>query len=254
MQVWPAIDLRGGRCVRLQQGDYQRETVFGDDPAAIARHWVAQGAACLHLVDLDAARDGQPANAQAVRAIIQAAGVPIQLGGGIRDEAAIDRWLQCGVARLVVGTQALRDADWFRRMCRRFPGQLALGVDARDGLVATHGWRSTSQTRATELVDQFRGEPLAAVIYTDVQTDGMLQGPNLPAVAELLHRVASPLIASGGVTTADDVAALARLGVSGCIIGRALYEGRLELRQALAAARAAQSAGSQTATTTTPSH
>ncbi len=235
-EIWPAIDLRGGQCVRLQQGDYQRETVFGDDPTAMARHWAQLGADRLHLVDLDGARDGKPTNAMVVAAIVKALTIPCQLGGGIRDEATIRSMLDLGVARLVVGTKALREPEWFRRVCRQFPGQLALGLDARNGMVATDGWLKTSSTSAIDLARQFDGEPVAAVIYTDIDTDGMLQGPNLAAVEALCAAVDLPVIASGGVTRVDDISALARLPVTGCIVGRALYEGQLKLGEALAAA------------------
>ena len=236
MQIWPAIDLRGGKCVRLQQGDYSRETVFGDDPAAMARHWAGQGGECLHLVDLDGARDGRPANLPAIRAILAAVEIPCELGGGIRDEQTIGELLELGLSRLVIGTKAVSEPDWLRRMVRRFPGRLALGIDARDGRVATAGWLETSELAAVELARLFAGEPLASLIYTDIATDGMLAGPNLQAMAEMRAATALPLIASGGVSTAQDVAALAALGVDGCIIGRALYEGSLKLADALAAA------------------
>jgi phosphoribosylformimino-5-aminoimidazole carboxamide ribotide isomerase len=236
MRVWPAIDLRGGKCVRLRQGDYQRETVYGDNPAAMARQWVGQGACCLHLVDLDGARDGSTANFQAVRQIVTAVDVPCELGGGIRDEETIARYLKLGLSRLVIGTRALKEPDWFRQMCRRFPGQLALGIDAKGGLVATDGWLATSTTSAIELARQFATEPLTAIIYTDISRDGMLQGPNLAAMAEMDAAVDLPVIASGGVTTAADVRELAKIGLDGCIIGRALYEGTLTLAEALAAA------------------
>lgn len=238
MRIWPAIDLRGGKCVRLRQGDYQRETVFGDDPVAMARRWVDEGADCLHLVDLDAARGGNGVNHAAIQAIVQAVDVPCELGGGIRDLAALERFLAMGLDRLVVGSRALRDGDWFSQMCRQFPGKLALGLDARDGRVATDGWLETSDVSATDLARRYLNEPLAAIIYTDIATDGMLAGPNLPAMAEMLAAVGQvPLVASGGVTRAADVAALAELGVAGCIIGRALYEGVLSLGDALGAAR-----------------
>jgi phosphoribosylformimino-5-aminoimidazole carboxamide ribotide isomerase len=236
MQIWPAIDLRGGKCVRLRQGDYQRETVYGDDPAEMARRWVGEGATCLHLVDLDGARDGTTANLQAVQAILAAVSVPCELGGGIRDEGAIERLLGLGLARLVIGTKALKEPDWFRGVAHRFPGQLALGIDAKAGLVATDGWLNTSTTRAVELARQFAGEPLAAIIYTDIARDGMLQGPNLEAMAEMNAAVDIDVIASGGVTAAEDVRQLAAIGLAGCIVGRALYEGTLTLGEALAVA------------------
>jgi phosphoribosylformimino-5-aminoimidazole carboxamide ribotide isomerase len=236
MQIWPAIDLRGGKCVRLRQGDYQRETIYGDDPAEMARRWVSQGATCLHLVDLDGARSGGHANLRAVEAILAAAKVPCELGGGIRDDATIERLLGIGLARLVVGTRALKEPDWFRAVARRFPAQLALGIDAKGGFVATDGWLQTSATRAVELAQQFANEPLAAIIYTDIARDGMLQGPNFEALAEMNATVEIEVIASGGVTTADDIRRLAGLGLAGCIVGRALYEGTLTLADALAAA------------------
>jgi phosphoribosylformimino-5-aminoimidazole carboxamide ribotide isomerase len=236
VEVWPAIDLRGGKCVRLQQGDYDRETVFGDDPATIARQWVEQGARHLHLVDLDGARDGQPRNLEAVSAILKTVELESELGGGIRDEATIRQLLDLGLSRLVIGTLAIREPDWFRSMCRLFPHRLVLGIDARDGKVATHGWLQTSDMAATELARQFSNEPLAAIIYTDIATDGMLAGPNLVAMAEMQSAVDLPLIASGGVTTAADVGQLAAIPVAGCIIGRALYEGTVTLPDALTAA------------------
>jgi len=238
MQIWPAIDLRGGRCVRLQQGDYGRETVFGEDPAAMARHWASQGADRLHLVDLDGARDGKAGNRASIEAIVRAVDFPCQLGGGIRDEAAIRDRLSLGVARVVIGTAALKEPEWFRKMCRLFPGKLCLGIDARDGWVATAGWLETSQTKAYDLARQFLDEPLAAVIFTDIATDGMLAGPNAPAMAEMQQTMAKVgVIASGGVTTAADVARLAAVPMAGAIIGRALYEGTLTLTDALAAAK-----------------
>jgi phosphoribosylformimino-5-aminoimidazole carboxamide ribotide isomerase len=236
MQIWPAIDLRGGRCVRLSQGDYSRETVYGDDPAQMARQFVAAGAECLHLVDLDGAKDGTSANLDAVRAILAAVKIPCELGGGIRDEGIIKRLLALGLSRLVVGTRALKEPDWFRTVAGKFPGKLALGIDAKGGRVATHGWLETSDVAAIDLARELSSAPIAAVIYTDISRDGMLAGPNLPAMAEMKGALSVPVIASGGVTTAKDVADLARLGLDGCIIGRALYEGTLTLPEALAAA------------------
>jgi phosphoribosylformimino-5-aminoimidazole carboxamide ribotide isomerase len=239
MQIWPAIDLRGGKCVRLRQGDYQRETIYGDDPAEMARRWVDQGATCLHLVDLDGARDGTNANLAAVKQIVAAVQVPCELGGGIRDEGTIERLLGIGLSRLVVGTRALKEPEWFRAVVRRFPGQLALGIDAKGGFVATDGWLETSKTSAVDLAGQFAGEPLAAIIYTDIARDGMLQGPNFEAMAEMNDAVEQEVIASGGVTKAEDVRRLAALGLAGCIVGRALYEETLTLAAALAAAEEA---------------
>lgn len=240
MQIWPAIDLRGGKCVRLQQGDYGRETVFADDPVAMARQLVDGGAECLHLVDLDGAREGKPVNLDSIRAIVEAVEVPCELGGGIRDEAAIRSVIDdLGLARIVISTQALREPDWFRRMVAEFPGKLVLGIDARDGMVATDGWLKTSSTRAIDFAKQFEPEPLAAIIYTDIARDGMLGGPNLETMRSMQQAVRLSVVASGGVSSAADVAALAAIPMAGCIIGRALYEGKITLADALAAGRVA---------------
>jgi phosphoribosylformimino-5-aminoimidazole carboxamide ribotide isomerase len=242
MQIWPAIDLRGGKCVRLQQGDYGRETVFGDDPAAVAKHLVEQGAECLHLVDLDGAREGKPVNLPTFKAILDAVEVPCELGGGIRDEDHIRTIIdELGLSRIVIGTRALREPHWFRQMIDRFPGKLVLGIDARDGMVATDGWLQTSSTPAIDLAKQFDDLPLVAIIYTDIARDGMLSGPNVSAMQAMKQAVRLPVIASGGVAAAADVAALAAVPMAGCIIGRALYEGKLKLSDALTASRNGQS-------------
>jgi phosphoribosylformimino-5-aminoimidazole carboxamide ribotide isomerase len=234
--ILPAIDLRGGRCVRLRQGDYSQETVFGSDPAVMARRWVEQGARRLHLVDLDGAREGRPVNGDSVRQIVTAAGVPCQLGGGLRTEEDVAAVLEWGVARVVIGTRALKDPDGFEALCRRFPNRVVLGIDAHQGQVATDGWLHVSQCSALELARRCAGWPLAALVYTDISRDGMLEGPNVEAVAELARAVPLPVIASGGVTTLEDVRRLGAIGVAGCIIGRALYEGRLDLKEAITAA------------------
>jgi phosphoribosylformimino-5-aminoimidazole carboxamide ribotide isomerase len=202
----------------------------------MARHWVDSGAEHLHLVDLDGAREGRPANLKSVRAIVEAVEIPCELGGGIRSRQTIGELLDLGLERLVIGTKAIRQPDWFRRMSRQFPGRLALGIDAREGRVATDGWLETSDVEATELAGRFAGEPIAAIIYTDIDTDGMLSGPNVEAMAQMQAAVDLPVIASGGVTSQADVARLAAAGMAGCIIGRALYEGTLTLGDALAAA------------------
>jgi len=235
MEIWPAIDLRGGKCVRLQQGDYARETVFSDDPVAMAQSFAAAGAKYLHLVDLDGARDGKPTNHGVVREIVQAVDMQCELGGGVRDQATIAALLETGLQRVVLGTAALKNADWFRQMCQQYPGQLVLGIDARDGFVATDGWLETSNTPATELADQFRDVPLAAIVYTDIATDGMLQGPNVEAMAQMQRHVDVPVVASGGVTTIDDVRRLDEAGLAAAIIGRAIYEGTLQLSEAIEA-------------------
>ena len=237
MQIWPAIDLRDGKCVRLEQGDFDRETVFGDDPVKMARKWVAQGAQCLHLVDLDGARDGRPSNHDVIGRIVSAVQVPCQLGGGIRDEATIRALLNAGVDRLVIGTKALREPDWFRKMCDQFPDRMVLGIDAEGGLVATDGWLQTSDQPATELARTLAHDAIKAIVYTDIAKDGMLAGPNLEAMSEMNQAVSVPVVASGGVTTEQDIRNLANLGMAGCIIGRALYEQRLTLADALSASR-----------------
>jgi phosphoribosylformimino-5-aminoimidazole carboxamide ribotide isomerase len=236
MRIWPAIDLRNGKCVRLRQGDYQQETVYGNDPAEMARRWVAAGATCLHLVDLDGARDGRLVNREAVVSILNAVSVPCELGGGIRDESRIAELLDLGLERLVIGTQVIKRPEWFVQMCREFPGRLVAGIDARDGRVATDGWLETSSMEATALARQLSRLPMAAIVYTDIARDGMLQGPNVRAMAEMAAAVSIPVVASGGVTTATDVQRLAATGVAGCIVGRALYEGTLTLEETLVAA------------------
>lgn len=237
MLIYPAIDLRGAQCVRLRQGDYAQETVFGADPAAMARRWVDQGAEFLHLVDLDGARAGQPVNGASVRAIVAAAGVPCQLGGGLRSEAHLAEALSWGVSRVILGTRALQEPAWCEAMCRSFPGKVALGIDARDGRVAVAGWEQTSDVSAIDLARRVADWPLAAIIYTDISKDGMMEGPNVEATAELAAAVEAPVIASGGVTTLDDIRRLAERGLSGAIVGRALYEGKLDLAAAIALAR-----------------
>jgi phosphoribosylformimino-5-aminoimidazole carboxamide ribotide isomerase len=231
--IIPAIDLRGGRCVRLQQGDYSRETVFGDDPAAMARCWAEQGAELLHVVDLDGAKAGNPVNVDAIRAIVQSAGVPCELGGGLRTEADLALALGVGVQRLVIGTQALKAPDWFARMARTYPDKLLLGLDAKEGRVATHGWLDVAETRAVELAQRLQDLPLAGVIYTDIARDGMLQGPNVKALEDMTAAVRLPVIASGGVTTLEDIRKLKELPLAGCIVGRALYEKTIDLKAAI---------------------
>jgi phosphoribosylformimino-5-aminoimidazole carboxamide ribotide isomerase len=236
MQIWPAIDLRGGKCVRLRQGDYQQETVFAEDPAAMARKFVNEGARFLHIVDLEGAREGLPVNLPAVQNILEAVEIECELGGGIRDEQSVCELLDFGLNRLVIGTSALTDPEWFRNACRQYPGKLVLGIDARDGLAATDGWLNTSKVSALDLARQFADEPLAAIIYTDIATDGMMRGPNVAAMAQMQSIVDMPVVASGGVTSVNDVERLAAAGLAGCIIGRALYEGTLKLADAIAAA------------------
>ena len=241
MQIIPAIDLRGGKCVRLRQGDYADETIFSDDPAEMARRWAGEGAARLHLVDLDGAKEGRPVNVEAVRAIVKAAGVPCQLGGGVRDEATMKQMFDdVGIERVIVGTQALKQPNWFREMAEKFPQRLVLGIDARDSMVATEGWLDVSQTPALELARRYADVPIAAIIYTNIANDGMLTGIDAKTIEDLCHlcHLEVPVIASGGVTTIADVRNLVRAAqqhphLVGAIVGRALYEGHLTLADAL---------------------
>ncbi|MEZ6143275.1 MAG: 1-(5-phosphoribosyl)-5-[(5-phosphoribosylamino)methylideneamino]imidazole-4-carboxamide isomerase [Zavarzinella sp.] len=247
MQILPAIDLRGGKCVRLRQGDYAQETIFGHDPVAMARRWVSEGATMLHLVDLDGAKIGQPANTEAITAIVRGVDVPCQVGGGMRTEEHIAQTLAAGVQRVIIGTRALQDPLWVREIVERFPGKIVLGLDARDGKVATHGWLTTSDASLLDVAREFAQWPLAAIVYTDIARDGMMNGPNLEGLTELANAVPLPVIASGGVTTLEDVVTLSQRGLAGCIIGRALYEGQLELTAVLEALSAA--AGNKTTPT-----
>ena len=237
MQVWPAVDILEGKCVRLLQGDYEKSTVYGQNPADMAARWCSDGAECLHLVDLDGARDGSNFNFKAVSEIIDAIDVPCQLGGGIRSESAIREYLELGVSRLVVGTKALKDPEWLAEMAENYPNRLAIGIDARHGKVATDGWQQVSEMTAIEFAKNISMLPIAGIIYTDILKDGMLEGPNIEAVREFNDALDVPVIASGGVTTREDVANLAALNVAGCIVGRSLYEGQLDLREAVEIAK-----------------
>ena len=236
MELWPAIDLRGGRCVRLLQGDYDRETVFGEDPVAMARQFVAAGARRLHLVDLDGAKAGTPVQAAVIARIVAAAGVPCQLGGGIRSLETARHYAGIGLSRLVVGSVAIEQPALLEELAHALPGQIVLGLDARDGHVAVRGWTDTSALRAVDVARRSQHLPLAAVVYTDIATDGMLSGPNLVALREMLAASSLPVVASGGIATAADLSAVAASGAQGCIVGRALYDGGLGLSEALAAA------------------
>ena len=236
MELWPAIDLRGGRCVRLLQGDYARETVFGDDPIAMARRFVAAGARRLHIVDLDGARDGGPTQAALVARMVQAAGVPCQVGGGIRTLEAARDYLAAGLARVIIGSVAIERPDLLDTLAETFPQRVVLGLDARGGKVAVRGWVDTSPLTAIDVARRTAGLPLAALVYTDIATDGMLSGPNVPALREMLAATRHPVVASGGVATAADIEQVAATGCTGCIVGRALYEGAVTIPAALAAA------------------
>jgi phosphoribosylformimino-5-aminoimidazole carboxamide ribotide isomerase len=236
MELWPAIDLRGGRCVRLLQGDYDRETVFGEDPVAMARGFAAAGARRLHIVDLDGAKAGAPVQAELVGRMVAATGLPCQLGGGVRSRDTAAAYLAAGVSRVIIGSLAVEEPDAFIALAEEFPGRIVLGLDARDGRVAVRGWLETSGTLAVEIAQRHAHLPLAAIVYTDIATDGMLSGPNLPALREMIAATPLPVIASGGVAGADDIRRVAEIGAAGCIVGKALYAGAVTLPAALAAA------------------
>ncbi len=236
MQLWPAIDLRGGNCVRLLQGDYARETVFGDDPVAMVRRFRAGGARRLHIVDLDGAKAGEPVQADLVGRMAQAAGMPCQVGGGVRTFETAAAYLAAGLQRVIVGSVAIEQPHLLVRMAREFPGRVVLGLDARDGKVAVRGWLDTSTLLAVDVARRHADLPLAAVVYTDIATDGTLAGPNIPALEEMLAASRTPVIASGGVATLDDIRRVAAIGCTGCIVGRALYDDAFSLPDAIAAA------------------
>jgi phosphoribosylformimino-5-aminoimidazole carboxamide ribotide isomerase len=240
--LFPAIDLKDGEAVRLQQGDMARATVFNRDPAAQAQAFERQGFDYLHIVDLDGAFAGKPMNAQAVERILAAVKMPVQLGGGIRDRATIEAWLGKGVARVIIGTAAVRDPALVREAARANPGRVAVGLDARNGKVAVEGWAATSELSVFDLARRFEDAGIAAIIHTDVARDGMLKGLNLDASVELAAQVLIPVIASGGLASIEDVRALlTRAGMlEGAIVGRALYDGRLDAAAALALLRGAQ--------------
>lgn len=238
MELIPAIDLKDGRCVRLYQGDFAQSTVYSDDPVATARRWVEQGATRLHVVDLDGARGGRPANTDAVLAIVQAAGVPVQLGGGLRREEDVGAALALGVQRVILGTAAVEQLDLVSRLAARFGEQVIVGVDARDGMVATAGWTETADVQAVDLVRHVAELGVARIIYTDISRDGTLTEPNFTALAELIWPGGPAIIASGGIAAVAHLQRLAALGAEGAIVGKALYDGKLDLPSALAALRA----------------
>ncbi len=236
MILYPAIDLKGGACVRLLRGAMDQATVFNTDPAAQAAAFVAAGCRWLHLVDLDGAFAGTSMNGDAVKAILARIAVPVQLGGGIRTPAHVAAWLEAGIARVILGTVALRDPDLVKQACKDWPGRIVVGIDARDGRVAVEGWAETSDTTALDLARRFVDAGVAAIVYTDIDRDGAMQGPNVEATAALARAVPIPVIASGGVSSLDDLRALkarAADGLAGVISGRALYDGRIDLAQAI---------------------
>ena len=237
MILYPAIDLKEGRCVRLLRGEMSAATVFNEDPAAQAKSFADAGCRWLHLVDLDGAFAGKPMNAASVEAILKAVRVPAQLGGGIRDLATIEAWLGKGIARIILGTAALTNPDLVKEGCRKFPGKVAVGIDARGGKVAVEGWAKTSEMTALDLARRVEDAGAAAIIFTDIDRDGALAGVNVAATAALARALETPVIASGGVAALDDIAALKAHesdGIAGAILGRALYDGRVDLKAALA--------------------
>jgi phosphoribosylformimino-5-aminoimidazole carboxamide ribotide isomerase len=236
MIIFPAIDLKDGLCVRLMQGDPERVTVYGRDPAAMAERWAREGAQWLHVVDLDGAFSQSPKNRDAIAAIVKALTIPVQVGGGIRSLTTIADYLEMGVRRVILGTVALRDPDLVAEACRRYPRRVALGIDARDGMVAVEGWQEATTTEVRALVERYLPLDLAAIIYTDIHRDGMSTGVNVDATRRLLEFAACPVIASGGVAALQDIQALmplVPLGLEGVIVGRALYNGNVRLAEAL---------------------
>ena len=236
MILYPAIDLKDGNCVRLYKGEMDQATVFSDDPAAQALEFQKAGCEWLHLVDLNGAFAGVPVNAEPVEAILKACNIPAQLGGGIRDIATIERWLDKGLARVILGTIAVRDPELVKEAARLFPGKVAVGIDARDGMVAVEGWAETTDVTALDLAKKFEDAGVAAIIYTDIDRDGAMQGPNVAATAALANAVNIPVIASGGVSSMDDLKALKACGapLNGAISGRALYDGAIDVAEAAA--------------------
>lgn len=237
MLVIPAIDLKDGRCVRLRQGDMAAETVYSDDVRAVAGRWQEQGADLIHVVDLNGAVDGKPRNLPQIEAVMKAVGVNVQVGGGVRSIETVRQYLRAGVSRVVLGTAALTDRAFLERACREFPRRVVLGLDARNGNVAVKGWTEVSDVRAVDLLKELSGFALGAVIYTDIARDGMLSGPNIPALEEIVASSPFPVIASGGISKIDDLLAVRSLGsrVEGAIVGKALYDGMLDYRAVVAA-------------------
>lgn len=238
LTLYPAIDLKDGKCVRLRRGEMDQATVYADDPAAQARAWQEAGFAWLHVVDLNGAFAGRPVNAEAVRAILTAVTIPVQLGGGIRDRAGIEAWLAAGISRVILGSAAAKDPSLVIEACRAHPGRIAVGIDARDGMVATEGWAETSSLAARDLALKFEDAGVAAIIYTDISRDGMLSGLNITQTVDLARHLSTPVIASGGVGGLDDLAALRAAArgtlIDGVVVGRALYDGRIQPAAALA--------------------
>jgi len=237
MIIIPAVDIKQGKCVRLRQGRMDQTTEYGADPAAMAVKWQSLGAEMIHVVDLDGAFAKSAVNFGSVKTILDQVAVPVQVGGGIRDMATIDTYLAAGVARVIIGSEAVYRPDFVKEACKRFPGKIVVGIDARNGMVAVEGWSKTSETRAVDLARAFETSGVAAINFTDIHRDGMQTGPNIEETAALAKAVSIPVIASGGVSTIEDITRLLeieRYGVTGVITGRALYEGTLDLKQAIA--------------------
>lgn len=237
MIIFPAIDLKEGKCVRLEQGLMEKDTVYSDNPAAMARHWQDEGGEFLHLVDLDGAFAGVPKNKAAIEAIVAAVDIPTELGGGIRDLETIEAYLKLGIDRVILGTVAKENPALVAEACRSFPGQIVVGIDAKNGQVAVRGWAEVTEKKATELAREMEGFGVTAIIYTDIARDGMMQGPNLAATRALAEAISIPVIASGGVSCLDDIRNLLEIepyGVAGVITGKAIYSGSLDLREAVA--------------------
>lgn len=238
MEVIPAIDLLDGKCVRLYQGDYDQASVFSDNPVEIARQWAAEGATRMHVVDLDGAKEGKSVNLSVIEAIARAIKIPVQVGGGLRDRQGVTRLLETGVQRAILGTVAVEKPELVTELCQEFPDQIVVGIDARDGMVATRGWLETSEVAATDLAQRMANQGAAAIIYTDIHRDGTLSGPNVEALRELAEAIKIPVIASGGVSSLTDLLSLLSLesvGVNGVIVGRAIYTGDVSLKEAVRA-------------------
>ena len=237
MEIIPAVDIKGGKCVRLYQGDYRKETVFSDNPVDVAMGWKAQGAKRLHVIDLDGAAGGKPRNIKIIEAIVKQVGLPVQLGGGIRDEATVSKLLAIGIERVILGTIAVENPELVKSLCRKYGEAIVVGIDARDGFVATRGWVKGTEIKALELGTQMVAMGVGRIIYTDIKRDGTLTEPGFEAIAGMVKGVKVPIIAAGGISKLSHLKKLAELGVEGAIVGKALYTGDIKLGEALAAVR-----------------
>lgn len=233
--IYPAIDVRGGQVVRLLQGDYNQQIDYADSPTDVAKRFRDQGAEWIHIVDLDGAKEGESRNFDAISKVLELDGVNFQIGGGIRSVEAIERWLNAGASRVIIGTRAVEDWDWFKGVVfdKRFEGKIVLGLDAREGRIATSGWTEQTDVLAREIAERVSAWPIAAIVYTDIARDGMMKGPNYHQLEMMAEATSIPIIASGGISSIDDVRRLLKLSIDGMIIGRAIYEGRIDLKEAL---------------------